>query len=167
MIILTQFLSSLTCDLAVVVYDIPILRIFILGTLHTNINRASGGSFPKDVPHPLPRSNLNSSASHNRSMSETMGKELILSSVVQSDRRKNSFDCNTTVTLTNGCMPSRESLLEKSDAAVASLVARLEQVANQCTAAQIRGGGNVMCEEKFQVCNKSIKYLSVIHRTLH
>lgn len=34
---------------------------------------------------------------------------------------------------------------------MASLLVRLDQVAAQCNAAQVHGGGRLICEEKFQV----------------
>lgn len=46
---------------------------------------------------------------------------------------------------------TRENLLAKTDVAMANLLVRLDQVAAQCSAAQARGGGAQMCEEKFQV----------------
>lgn len=51
----------------------------------------------------------------------------------------------------NGCLSTRENLLAKTDVAMASLLVRLDQVAAQCNAAQIHGGGRLICEEKFQV----------------
>lgn len=51
----------------------------------------------------------------------------------------------------NGCLSTRENLLAKTDAAMASLLVRLDQVAAQCNAAQVHGGGRLICEEKFQV----------------
>lgn len=46
----------------------------------------------------------------------------------------------------------REDLLAKSDAALAVLLVRLDQLAAQCDLAQSQGGGAQINEEKFQVC---------------
>lgn len=51
----------------------------------------------------------------------------------------------------NGCNSTRENLLSKTDVAMGSLLVRLDQVAVQCTAAQVHGGGKFISEEKFQV----------------
>lgn len=51
----------------------------------------------------------------------------------------------------NGCTSNRENLLAKTDVAMASLLVRLDQVAAQCSAAQVHGGGRFISEEKFQV----------------
>lgn len=51
----------------------------------------------------------------------------------------------------NGCTSTRELLLAKTDVAMASLLVRLDQVAAQCSAAQVHGGGRLISEEKFQV----------------
>lgn len=45
---------------------------------------------------------------------------------------------------------NRENMLSKTDVAMANLLVRLDQVAAQCSAAQVHGGGSLMCEEKFQ-----------------
>lgn len=55
----------------------------------------------------------------------------------------------------NGCLSTRENLLAKTDVAMASLLVRLDQVAAQCNAAQVHGGGRLICEEKFQVSSLS------------
>lgn len=55
----------------------------------------------------------------------------------------------------NGCS-TRENLLAKTDVAMANLLVRLDQVAAQCSAAQVRGGGTLMCEKKFQVSTPRI-----------
>lgn len=47
----------------------------------------------------------------------------------------------------------REDLLAKSDAALAVLLVRLDQLAAQCDLAQSQGGGAQINEEKFQVCS--------------
>lgn len=59
--------------------------------------------------------------------------------------------CNGSSPIKNGCTSNRENLLAKTDVAMASLLVRLDQVAAQCNAAQIHGGGRFMCEDKFQV----------------
>lgn len=51
----------------------------------------------------------------------------------------------------NGCTAARDILLAKTDVAMASLLVRLDQVAAQCSAAQVHGGGRLISEEKFQV----------------
>ncbi|XP_017783981.1 PREDICTED: FERM and PDZ domain-containing protein 4 [Nicrophorus vespilloides] len=65
----------------------------------------------------------------------------------------------------NGCMSSRENLLAKTDVAMASLLVRLDQVAAQCTAAQIHGGGRLMSEDKFQVAKEELtaQSLQLVH----
>lgn len=64
-------------------------------------------------------------------------------------------------TLRNGTISafggSRENMLAKTDVAMANLLVRLDQVAAQCSAAQVHGGGSLMCEEKFQVSFKNNK----------
>lgn len=57
----------------------------------------------------------------------------------------------------NGCMSNRENLLAKTDVAMASLLVRLDQVAAQCSAAQVHGGGRFISEEKFQVIKFNCK----------
>lgn len=52
----------------------------------------------------------------------------------------------------------RESMLSKSDVALAGLLVRLDQVAAQCSDAQARGGGRQMCEAQFQVCSETIMF---------
>lgn len=54
-------------------------------------------------------------------------------------------------TIRNGCTATRDILLAKTDVAMASLLVRLDQVAAQCSAAQVHGGGRLISEEKFQV----------------
>ncbi|XP_025834004.1 uncharacterized protein LOC108738555 isoform X2 [Agrilus planipennis] len=51
----------------------------------------------------------------------------------------------------NGCTSTNGSLLNKTDVAMTSLLDRINQIANQCNAAQVHGGGKMMCEDKFQV----------------
>lgn len=60
----------------------------------------------------------------------------------------------------NGCTSNRENLLAKTDVAMASLLVRLDQVAAQCSAAQVHGGGRFISEEKFQV---SRSYTNVVN----
>lgn len=54
-------------------------------------------------------------------------------------------------TIRNGCTSTRENLLAKTDVAMANLLVRLDQVAAQCSVAQVHGGGRLISEEKFQV----------------
>ncbi|XP_071050930.1 FERM and PDZ domain-containing protein 4 isoform X1 [Onthophagus taurus] len=65
----------------------------------------------------------------------------------------------------NGCVSNRENLLSKTDVAMASLLVRLDQVAAQCNAAQIHGGGKYMCEEKFQIAKDELttQSLQLVH----
>ncbi|KAK9881979.1 hypothetical protein WA026_018168 [Henosepilachna vigintioctopunctata] len=56
----------------------------------------------------------------------------------------------------NGCTSTRENLLAKTDVAMASLLVRLDQVAAQCSAAQVHGGGTLISEEKFQVAKEEL-----------
>lgn len=63
-------------------------------------------------------------------------------------------------TLRNGCSSpfggSRENMLAKTDVAMANLLVRLDQVAAQCSTAQMHGGGTLMCEEKFQAAKDEL-----------
>lgn len=59
----------------------------------------------------------------------------------------------------NGCLSTRENLLAKTDVAMASLLVRLDQVAAQCSAAQIHGGGRLISEEKFQVNQQCVTFM--------
>ncbi|XP_060523757.1 FERM and PDZ domain-containing protein 4 [Cylas formicarius] len=57
----------------------------------------------------------------------------------------------------NVCNSStRENLLAKTDVAMAGLLVRLDQVAAQCTAAQVHGGGKLISEEKFQLAKEEL-----------
>ncbi|KAJ8919202.1 hypothetical protein NQ315_012190, partial [Exocentrus adspersus] len=56
----------------------------------------------------------------------------------------------------NGCISNRENLLVKTDIAMASLLVRLDQVAAQCNAAQVHGGGRLISEEKFQAAKDEL-----------
>nr|XP_023020684.1 FERM and PDZ domain-containing protein 4 [Leptinotarsa decemlineata] len=56
----------------------------------------------------------------------------------------------------NGCTSNREDLLQKTDLAMANLLVRLDQVAAQCSAAQLHGGGRFISEEKFQVAKEEL-----------
>ncbi|XP_044262585.1 uncharacterized protein LOC123010031 isoform X1 [Tribolium madens] len=56
----------------------------------------------------------------------------------------------------NGCTSTRELLLAKTDVAMASLLVRLDQVAAQCSAAQVHGGGRLISEEKFQIAKEEL-----------
>jgi hypothetical protein len=58
--------------------------------------------------------------------------------------------------LKNGCTSTRELLLAKTDVAMASLLVRLDQVAAQCGAAQVHGGGRLISEEKFQIAKEEL-----------
>lgn len=50
----------------------------------------------------------------------------------------------------NGHMINVDSLMQKTDVAMAGLLVKLDQIAAQCSAAQAAGGGVVIDEEKFQ-----------------
>lgn len=70
------------------------------------------------------------------------------------DRFRSSFkssEVNDSLQKRNGCTSNREDLLQKTDLAMTNLLLRLDQVAAQCTAAQLHGGGRLISEEKFQV----------------
>lgn len=73
---------------------------------------------------------------------------------------------NNMGTLRNGCTSAfggnRENMLAKTDVAMANLLVRLDQVAAQCSAAQVHGGGTLMCEEKFQVLEQFQRILKII-----
>ncbi|CAH1119218.1 unnamed protein product [Phaedon cochleariae] len=56
----------------------------------------------------------------------------------------------------NGCTANRDGLLQKTDCAMANLLARLDQVAGQCAAAQVHGGGRFISEEKFQSAKEEL-----------
>lgn len=80
--------------------------------------------------------------------------------------------CHTNggTTVHNGCLSTRENLLAKTDVAMASLLVRLDQVAAQCSAAQIHGGGKLISEEKFQVNHEQIIFMIfriVFFQSLH
>ncbi|RZB39804.1 FERM and PDZ domain-containing protein 4, partial [Asbolus verrucosus] len=64
------------------------------------------------------------------------------------DQKDDEKKCNGSP-LKNGCTSTREILLAKTDVAMASLLVRLDQVAAQCSAAQVHGGGRLISEEKF------------------
>lgn len=88
-------------------------------------------------------------ATHSRSYSESASsdtKTTWIKNHEDSLQRSGNNSC-----VKNGCTSTRENLLAKTDIAMASLLVRLDQVAVQCNAAQVHGGGNLMCEEKFQV----------------
>lgn len=54
------------------------------------------------------------------------------------------------LTAKNGHVINVESLLQKTDVAMAGLLVRLDQIAAQCSAAQTAGGGTQIDENKFQ-----------------
>ncbi|KAL3278442.1 hypothetical protein HHI36_013763 [Cryptolaemus montrouzieri] len=56
----------------------------------------------------------------------------------------------------NGCTSTKENLLAKTDVAMASLLVRLDQLAAQCSAAQVHGGGRLISEEKFQIAKEEL-----------
>ncbi|CAG9865501.1 unnamed protein product [Phyllotreta striolata] len=56
----------------------------------------------------------------------------------------------------NGCTSNREDLLQKTDVAMANLLARLNQVTEQCTTAQQHGGGRLIDEDKFQAAKEEL-----------
>ncbi|XP_057666349.1 FERM and PDZ domain-containing protein 4 [Diorhabda carinulata] len=76
------------------------------------------------------------------------------------DRLKCSFKSNEqnngSCGKINGCTSNRENLLQKTDTAMGNLLIRLDQVAAQCTAAQLHGGGKLISEEKFQVAKEEL-----------
>lgn len=56
----------------------------------------------------------------------------------------------------NGHVINVESLMAKTDLAMAGLLMKLDQIAAQCTAAQSAGGGTSIDEEKFQKARKEL-----------
>ena len=109
--------------------------------------------YNNDIPTPPPPP---SCSGHTRSFSETNTKDRYYnlsggSADHQPDGRHKNNSYMSTVR--NGSCAMRENLLAKADAAMASLLVRLDQVAAQCSASQAHGGGRLMCEEKFQVGN--------------
>ncbi|XP_072400466.1 uncharacterized protein [Diabrotica undecimpunctata] len=109
---------------------------------------------PLDSPdHPKYQNSLDSLS---RSPNHSPAPDLSL----VNDRLRSSFKStehqNGSCPKLNGCTSSRENLLQKTDIAMANLLVRLDQVAAQCTAAQVHGGGRLISEEKFQVAKEEL-----------
>lgn len=66
------------------------------------------------------------------------------------------YSSPTSFQIKNGCSSNRENLLVKTDIAMAGLLVRLDQVAAQCTVAQVRGGGKFISEDKFQMTKEEL-----------
>lgn len=92
-----------------------------------------------------------SNASHVRSFSESNCRDRTLPKNLRFKDTQETIQRNGASPIRNGCISNRENLLAKTDIAMTSLLLRLDQVAAQCNAAQVHGGGRLMCEEKFQV----------------
>lgn len=103
-----------------------------------------------DVPPP-PRPPMYSNATHVRSFSESNCRDRTLPKSTKFKEAQEFFQRNGSSPVKNGCTSTRENLLAKTDVAMSSLLMRLDQVAAQCSVAQVHGGGRMMCEEKFQV----------------
>lgn len=88
---------------------------------------------------------------HSRSNSESDCNHSVFSKNLAKFQQGEQQQQKVVGAMQNGCLSSRENLLAKTDVAMASLLVRLDQVAAQCSAAQIHGGGRLICEEKFQV----------------
>ncbi|XP_049820485.1 uncharacterized protein LOC109608589 isoform X2 [Aethina tumida] len=71
-------------------------------------------------------------------------------------REHEAMQRNGGPTIRNGCTSTRENLLAKTDVAMANLLVRLDQVAAQCSVAQVHGGGRLISEEKFQVAKEEL-----------
>lgn len=100
-----------------------------------------------------PTSSSSGTQQHNRSYSDSgYSREHVLSRMKSAPTESSHFNGSSNNTaVRNGCMSTRENLLAKTDVAMASLLVRLDHIAAQCNAAQVHGGGKMMCEEKFQV----------------
>ncbi|KAK5650693.1 hypothetical protein RI129_001722 [Pyrocoelia pectoralis] len=104
-------------------------------------------SFSQDSPAPRP----SNGQTHIRSYSESASIEKTRTKPHDGTLQRNGSGCGK-----NGCISTRENLLTKTDAAMGSLLIRLDQVAAQCNAAQIHGGGSLMSEEKFQIAKDEL-----------
>ncbi|KAI4458605.1 membrane associated guanylate kinase-related [Holotrichia oblita] len=102
-----------------------------------------------------PTSSSSGTQQHNRSYSDSgYNREHVLSRMKSAPTESSHFNGSShNTSVRNGCMSTRENLLAKTDVAMASLLVRLDHIAAQCNAAQVHGGGKMMCEEKFQVNN--------------
>ncbi|KAF5288111.1 hypothetical protein FQA39_LY15498 [Lamprigera yunnana] len=110
-------------------------------------------SLSHDSSPPL-RSNC---AMHIRSYSESASVDKEISSFwINTQAQDEKILRNGNACGKNGCISRRENLLAKTDAAMGSLLVRLDEVAAQCNAAQIHGGGNLMSEEKFQIAKDEL-----------
>lgn len=97
-------------------------------------------------------------SNHNRSYSEPFFRPMPLKLTEETQEKISS-------PFKNGCTSSKESLLVKTDVAMASLLVRLDQIAAQCDAAQAHGGGKLMCEEEFQIAKDELtsQSLQLVH----
>ncbi|KAK4883249.1 hypothetical protein RN001_006568 [Aquatica leii] len=103
-----------------------------------------------------PASRTPNYATHIRSFSESASSDKEFSKNTWNSAQDGFLQRNGSACGKNGCISTRENLLAKTDAAMSSLLLRLDQVATQCNAAQIHGGGSLMCEEKFQIAKDEL-----------
>lgn len=61
----------------------------------------------------------------------------------------------------NGHVLNVDSLMAKTDVAMAGLLVKLDQIAAQCSAAQSAGGGTSIDEEKFQLARKELSEIAL------
>ncbi|KAG5889216.1 hypothetical protein JTB14_018639 [Gonioctena quinquepunctata] len=101
-----------------------------------------------DCPKP-PENHSPRSPSHNTAEPSFVNERL-------NSQPKTSPQSNGGTLIRNGCTSNRENLLQKTDFAMANLLARLDQVAAQCAASQMHGGGRFISEEKFQVAKEEL-----------
>ncbi|XP_030750842.1 FERM and PDZ domain-containing protein 4 isoform X2 [Sitophilus oryzae] len=76
--------------------------------------------------------------------------------VTKPNQQEVMYSSPTSFQIKNGCSSNRENLLVKTDIAMAGLLVRLDQVAAQCTVAQVRGGGKFISEDKFQMTKEEL-----------
>ncbi|KAB0790792.1 hypothetical protein PPYR_15302 [Photinus pyralis] len=98
-----------------------------------------------------PSSRQSNGHAHIRSYSESASSDRSWTKTADESIQRNGGVC-----VKNGCISTRENLLTKTDAAMGSLLIRLDQVAAQCNAAQVHGGGSLMSEEKFQIAKDEL-----------
>ncbi|KAI4458585.1 membrane associated guanylate kinase-related [Holotrichia oblita] len=114
-----------------------------------------------------PTSSSSGTQQHNRSYSDSgYNREHVLSRMKSAPTESSHFNGSShNTSVRNGCMSTRENLLAKTDVAMASLLVRLDHIAAQCNAAQVHGGGKMMCEEKFQIAKDELtaQSLQLVH----
>ncbi|CAH0552577.1 unnamed protein product [Brassicogethes aeneus] len=97
----------------------------------------------KMAPVPLPRSTIYAQSNGDGAVNHFKFKE-------QENHLRNGSPVK------NGFVSTRENLLAKTDVAMANLLLRLDQVAAQCSVAQVHGGGRLISEEKFQIAKEEL-----------